>query len=148
MVIISTSIIELLLSQKQCIITITYITFLVTISIAIALLFLVNYHALLASKTKVNVFWNFFFFSKWASSSEMECQQQRKEKNSKNSYLIVLFFQFYSTEGHTKVDKLYVGSCLEFLLGIKTLFYTDREIVLQSFFIHKYTWIYFFKKFN
>ena len=64
----------------------------------------------------------------------MECQQQRKEKNSKNSYLIVLFFQFYSTEGHTKVDKLYVGSCLEFLLGIKTLFYTDREIVLQSFF--------------
>ena len=87
MAIISTSIIELLLSQKQCIITITYITFLVTISIAIALLFLVNYHALLASKTKVNVVLK-FFFSKWASSSEMECQQQRKEKNSKNSHFI------------------------------------------------------------
>ena len=54
--------------------------------------------------------------------------------NRATSYLIVPFFQFYSTEGHTKVDKLYVGSCLEFLLGIKTLFYTDGEIVLQSFF--------------
>ena len=58
--------------------------------------------------------------------------------NRATSYLIVPFFQFYSTEGHTKVDKLYVGSCLEFLLGINSFLHWWGNCSAVFFYSQKY----------